>query len=91
MDKCIYCNNILNDNDIRLIKNNIYTDIINVRKNFKIFDEKNTKENYYEPLLNNVQIDDKYVHIKNVKGKVSIINTCITNIEIVIKIIMKKL
>ncbi|ETB59049.1 hypothetical protein YYC_03341 [Plasmodium yoelii 17X] len=69
MDKCIYCNNILNDNDIRLIKNNIYTDIINVRKNFKIFDEKNTKENYYEPLLNNVQIDDKYVHIKN--GKIN--------------------
>ncbi|CRG99905.1 conserved Plasmodium protein, unknown function [Plasmodium relictum] len=70
LNKCIYCDHIITDNDIRLIKNNIFTDIINVRKDCKYLDQKNVK-NSYAPLLNNVEIDDKYIHIKN-----GFINNC---------------
>ncbi|SBS83245.1 conserved Plasmodium protein, unknown function [Plasmodium ovale] len=72
ISKCVYCDNLLNDNDIRLIKNTIFTDIINVRKNWKgNLDGKNGRNFLYTPLLNNIEIDDKYVHIKN-----GFINNC---------------
>ncbi|CRG95250.1 conserved Plasmodium protein, unknown function [Plasmodium gallinaceum] len=70
LSKCVYCDHNINDNDIRLIKNNIFTDIINVRKECKYIDEKSVKTNFV-PLLNNVEIDDRYIHIKN-----GLINNC---------------
>ncbi|GAB66308.1 hypothetical protein PCYB_084690, partial [Plasmodium cynomolgi strain B] len=72
VSRCVYCDSLLSDNDIRLIKNTIFTDIINVRKEWKLFDRKAVRSNNFSaPLLNNVEIDDKYVRLK--KG---LINNC---------------
>ncbi|KJP85670.1 hypothetical protein AK88_04701 [Plasmodium fragile] len=72
VSRCVYCDGLLSDNDIRLIKNTIFTDIINVRKEWKLFDRKTVRSNIFSaPLLNNVEIDDKYVRLK--KG---LINNC---------------
>ncbi|CAG9479359.1 unnamed protein product [Plasmodium vivax] len=72
VSRCVYCDGLLSDNDIRLIKNTIFTDIINVRKEWKLFDRKGVKSNNFSaPLLNNVEIDDKYVRLKN-----GLINNC---------------
>ncbi|ANQ07969.1 Uncharacterized protein PCOAH_00019500 [Plasmodium coatneyi] len=72
VNKCVYCDSLLSDNDIRLIKNTIFTDIINVRKEWKLFDRKSVRSNNFSaPLLNNVEIDDKYIRLK--KG---LINNC---------------
>lgn len=65
LNNCVYCNNILNDNDIRLIKNTIFTDIINVRKDWKGINENIFKSNKNLCLLNNVEIDDRYIHLRN--------------------------
>ncbi|EUD64549.1 hypothetical protein C922_05065 [Plasmodium inui San Antonio 1] len=63
--RCVYCDSLLSDNDIRLIKNTIFTDIINVRKEWKPLDRKPIRSNNFStPLLNNVEIDDKYVRLK---------------------------
>ncbi|GAW80795.1 hypothetical protein, conserved [Plasmodium gonderi] len=65
ISRCVYCDNILSDSDIRLIKNTIFTDIINVRKEWKYFGGKGVNNSYSAPLLSNVEIDDKHVHLKN--------------------------
>ncbi|VWU51655.1 conserved protein, unknown function [Hepatocystis sp. ex Piliocolobus tephrosceles] len=73
INRCVYCDNILSDDDIRLIKNTIFTDIINVRRNCNTLYRKNNGNNNFNPLLDNVHIDDKYVHIKN--GSINKCNT----------------
>lgn len=46
MNKCVYCDNILRDENIRLVKNDIYTDIINVRRFYKIGGEQRKIKNF---------------------------------------------
>lgn len=51
MKRCVYCDKDLNDETIRLVKNDVYTDIINVRRFFKN-DEGKKSDNSFEKKKN---------------------------------------